>query len=121
MDNDVAFEFLSGGTEISGDITTGFNERDWYRLTLTWSDPDGSGNRDLTLNGINLTTDTDLGVVNTATVTAAEFGADPNTWDGIGIRMTRGTIDNIQLIPEPSAGLLAVLAVPMLCLRRRRR
>ncbi|MDG1071307.1 MAG: hypothetical protein P8P32_06835 [Akkermansiaceae bacterium] len=120
MDNtEPDFEFMSSTGEIDGNNSTLFAEKTWYRLTMTWTNPDGTGNRDLTLRGYDLTNDSDLGIVNTVTMTAAEFGVDPSDWDGIGIRMTRGTMDNIVLIPEPGSALLGLFGGALLLLRRR--
>ena len=103
LDNDGQFELTSDSGEIAG--TVNFVADTWYRLTMTWSDPDGVGNRTVTLSALDLTNSNPLGVVATATLTAAEFGVAPSEWDGIAFRMTRGTIDNIQTTttgePEP--------------------
>lgn len=120
MDNDGDFEFLSGGGELDGATSTGFSVDTWYRLTLTWSDPDGAGDRDLTLSAVDLTNNNNLGVINTITMSAGDFGADPADWDGVAFRMTRGTIDNIVLIPEPSTMVLTLGGLVGLCLARRR-
>jgi hypothetical protein len=121
MDNDGDFEFMSGGSELDGNTSTGFSAETWYRLTFTWTAADVSGNRDVTLSGYDLTNDSDLGVINSMTMTAAQFGADPADWDGVAVRMTRGTFDNITVVPEPSAAvLLTCLAIATMISRRRR-
>ncbi len=51
------FEFFSAEGEVDGDLATAITQNNWYRLTLTWTDPDGSGNRDVTLHGYDLTND----------------------------------------------------------------
>lgn len=122
MDNTTPdFEFLSGGSELDGDTSTTFSADIWYRLTMTWSAPDGAGDRMVTLNGYDLTNNASLGVVNSMTMTAAQFGPDPSEWDGVAVRMTRGTFDNIQVIPEPSVGFLSLMAGGLVLLRRQRK
>lgn len=122
MDNTgTNFEFMNaGGSENPGDLTTTFSANTWYRLSLDWTPADGGGNRDLTLRALDLTNGVDLGVVNTVTMTGAQFGSDPADWDGVTIRMTRGTMDNITLIPEPGSVLLGLTGVVLGFLRRRR-
>lgn len=61
----------------------------WYRLTLSWSEPDGGGNRDVVLSGYDLTNSAVVGnngVILETTVSAAFFGPDPSTYVGFGVR-----------------------------------
>lgn len=84
----------------------------WYRLNLSWVDS-VAGGRDVILTAFDLTNNNDLGAVVSGTLTDVEFGFDPATFDGVGSRMTRGLVDNIQVtnvIPEPSTLLLTFLA-----------
>lgn len=101
LDNDGQFELYSGAGEISGGVN--FAGNTWYRLTMSWGAPDASGNREVTLSAFDLTSSTDLGVVNAATLSAVDFGVDPSEWGGVAFRMTRGTIDNIRVTSAPGA------------------
>ena len=98
MDNDGQFELSNEFGEIPG--TSNFSDDNWYRLTMTWNDPDESGNRLVTLSVFDLTNSFDFGVVESVNMTPEEFGVAPSEWEGIAIRMTRGTIDNIRIIAE---------------------
>ena len=99
LDNDGQFELSSETGELVG--TTDFVADTWYRLTMTWSDADVSGDRTVTLTAFDLTNSLDLGEVATATMSADDFGVSPAEWDGIAFRMTRGTIDNIRINSQP--------------------
>ena len=99
LDNDGQFELSSEAGELAG--TTDFEADTWYRLTMTWSDADVSGDRTVTLSAIDLTNSLDLGEVATTTMSADDFGVSPSEWDGIAFRMTRGTIDNIRINSQP--------------------
>lgn len=102
ISNAARFNFVSGNsTRLNGTMNTAFVANKWYRVTMTWG-AEVAGVRTVNLHAFNLTDNTDLGLVNSTTATSAQFGGDPTTWDGVAIRMTRGTIDNITVIPEPS-------------------
>lgn len=61
----------------------------WYRLTLTWSEPDGAGNRDVVFSGYDLTNGAPVGnngVLIETTVSEAFFGPDPSNYVGFGVR-----------------------------------
>lgn len=93
----------------------------WYRLKLSWVD-NVAGGRDVTLTAFDLTNNNDLGTVVSGTLTDLEFGFDPATFNGVGSRLTRGLVDNIQVtdvIPEPSTFLLITFASAACCLARR--
>ena len=110
LDNDGQFELSNTTGELAG--TTNFVANTWYRLTMTWSGVDGSGNRLVSVTGFDLTNSNDLGVVTSATMSASEFGVAPSDWDGIAFRMTRGSIDNIQTTSESGAAYTYVDASP---------
>ena len=110
LDNDGQFELSNTTGEIAG--TTDFVANTWYRLTMTWSDVDGAGNRLVSITGFDLTNRNDLGVVASASMSASDFGVNPADWDGIAFRMTRGSIDNIQTTSESGATYTYVDATP---------
>jgi hypothetical protein len=101
LDNDGQFELSSEAGELAG--TSDFEADTWYRLTMTWSEAEISGDRTVTLTAFDLTNSLDLGEVATATMSADDFGVSPSEWDGIAFRMTRGTIDNIRIASRPGA------------------
>lgn len=98
LDNDGSIGLKTAdGTEIT--TGTSYEVDKWYRLTLTWSEPDGAGDRQVHLFANNLTDEIELNggaPLFTATITASQFGSDPSGWIGTGIRATRGLIDNIH-------------------------
>ena len=110
LDNDGQFELNSEAGELAG--TVNFQANIWYRLTMTWSEPDGSGNRLVSVSGFDLTNSNDLGVVASASMSASDFGVAPSEWEGIAFRMTRGTIDNIQTTSETGAAYTYIDATP---------
>lgn len=111
LDNDGQFELSSEAGELTGN--SNFSANTWYRLTMTWGEPDGTGSRLVTLNAIDLTNSNDLGVVSSITMTAGDFGVAPSEWDGVAFRMTRGTIDNIQITSEIGSDFTYIDATPV--------
>lgn len=97
------FRIQIGGTT---HLSTGFNYQidRWYRLTLTWSEPDAAGNRTIILLARDLSTGTDLNggqpILILENITPAEFDGNPARWSGLGCRVTRGLVDNIRIIPS---------------------
>jgi hypothetical protein len=79
----------------------------------------------VTLGVFNLTTNSAVTLgTSVFNLTSAQFGVDPTTYEGVVARVTSDSgrpsaIDNITLIPEPSAALLGGLG--LLALLRRRR
>jgi hypothetical protein len=79
----------------------------------------------ITLGVFNLTTNTAVPLgTSVFTLTGAQFGVDPTTYEGVVARVScdsinASAIDNITLIPEPAAALLGGLG--MLALLRRSR
>lgn len=75
---------------------TGFSyEADhWYRLTASWTTPDGSDTRQVSLHVRDLTTAQDLNG-GAAVVSAPITSADPALWLGLGLCANRGLVDNI--------------------------
>lgn len=140
-DNDSLFdnsevEFMAGTVAISGTTsfglrTAGFGDRlstgtsgtngSWYRMTVT---PDFA-NLQVSIAVFNLTSNSTVTLATSVfTLTSAEFGVDPTLYEGVAVRLTSDsalpvTLDNIQLIPEPSVALLGSLG--LLALLRRRR
>jgi MYXO-CTERM domain-containing protein len=113
----------TGGDSNSGKLSTGTSgtNGDWYRMTVN---PDFATTT-VTLGVFNLTTNTAVTLgTSVFNLTSAQFGVDPTTYEGVVARVTSDSprpsaIDNITLIPEPSAALLGGLG--MLALLRRRR
>ena len=93
----------------------------WYRMTVT---PDFA-NLQVTLAVFDLTTNSAVTLATSVfTLPSAQFGVNPTDYEGITARVTGNSgasaaIDNIQVIPEPTAALLGGLG--MLSLLRRRR
>lgn len=82
----------------------------WYRITASWVD-NGVDMNDVTISVFDLTNNADLGTVITATLTDAEFGFDPATYEGVAFRSTRGLVDNILSVPEPCSIVLLSLGL----------
>lgn len=97
------FRIQIGGTT---HLSTGFTYQidRWYRLILTWSEPDAGGNRTVNLVVRDLSTGTDLNaglpVLTLQNITPAEFDGNPARWSGLGGRTTRGLVDNIRVSPS---------------------
>ncbi|TWU27593.1 sialate O-acetylesterase [Bythopirellula polymerisocia] len=104
LDNDGEFKLrIATGSEIA----TGFNYDvdNWYRLSLTWTNPNEFGNRQVALFARDLTNHIDLNggdAILSTELSATEFGSDPSTWIGTGVRATRGLIDNIHFAANAS-------------------
>lgn len=98
LDNDGTINIKTAeGNEISTGVA--YSVDNWYQLTLSWSEANNDGDRQVSLFAENLTSDTALNggtPIFTAELTAAQFGADPSQWIGTGIRATRGLVDNIH-------------------------
>jgi len=74
----------------------------WYRLTLTWSEPDANGDRAIKLFARDLAGGIDLNggdSILSLVIGSAEFAGNPLSWAGIGGSATRGLIDNILVSP----------------------
>lgn len=97
LDNDGTINLkTANGTEISTGVA--YDLDNWYRLTLTWTEPDLDGNRQIDLFASDLTKAIELNdgaSIYSTELSTLEFGSDPNLWIGSGIRATRGLVDNI--------------------------
>lgn len=85
-------------------LATGFiyQTDHWYRLNLSWSEPDAGGNRTVSLFARDRSTGTDLNggsAVLSLSVPANDFDGNPIRWLGLGCRATRGLVDNIRVMP----------------------
>lgn len=98
LDNDGTIGIKTAdGVELSTGVGYGVDK--WYRLTLTWSEPDGEGDRLVRLFAYDLTEEDEVNQgepIFSSSLAAEQFGADPSTWIGTGVRATRGLIDNIH-------------------------
>lgn len=106
LDNDgtIVLRTADDNTEISTGVA--YDLDNWYQLTMTWTNPDSSGKRQVSLFADDLTNETPLNggdPIFSATMSAEEFGGDPSTWIGTGIRATRGLVDNIHFSTDASA------------------
>ena len=95
------FRIQIGGTTY---LATGFSyltDR-WYRLTLSWSEPNAAGQRTVSLFARDLSTGTNLNAgapVLSINVPSADFDGNPARWSGLGCRATRGLVDNVRIVP----------------------
>ncbi len=77
----------------------------WYRLTSTWSDPDGTGDRQVALRVRDLSAAQDLnGGQAVAVMTFGPQAVDPARWHGLGMRVHRGLIDHVGVEAPGFAG-----------------
>ena len=119
------FKFGVRGANFGTRYSTGTSGTvgNWYRMTVT----PNSVAKTVTLDVFDLTANTavTLGTsVFTLTTLTTDFGVATTAYEGISARVTSydtapAAIDNIQVIPEPTAALLGGLG--MLSLLRRRR
>ncbi|WP_218932136.1 sialate O-acetylesterase [Adhaeretor mobilis] len=104
LDSDGVFKLRDAtGAEIDSGVNYAVDT--WYRLSLTWSNPDELGNREVSLFANDLTNQTTMNAgdpILTLELSAAQFGSDPSTWIGTGLRATRGLIDNIRFAANAS-------------------
>jgi hypothetical protein len=112
--------YANFGTYIQ--TTTAGVDGNWYRMTVT---TEYDATPTVTLGVFNLTTNSAVTLSQSSfTMTGAQFGVDPTTYEGVMARVTsssttQAAIDNITLIPEPSIALLGSLGVFGLLRRRR--
>lgn len=112
--------YANFGTQVQ--TTTAGVNGNWYRMTVT---PEYDATPTVTLGVFNLTTNSAVTLSqSTFSISSADFGVDPTTYDGVMARVTsdsttQAAIDNITLVPEPSIALLGSLGVLGLLRRRR--
>ncbi|MEP4078355.1 sialate O-acetylesterase [Haloferula sp.] len=96
------FLLRSGGTDYP---STGFPYQSghWYRLNASWTAPDISGVRQVSLTVRNLTTGTDLNG-GSPVVVASITTSTPGHWLGIGLCVNRGLVDSIGVEGPGYAG-----------------
>jgi hypothetical protein len=119
LDDNGTFHIRPADSTTDINSTATYSIDTWYRLTASWTNP-VAGNRDMSIAVFDLTNNMDLGVVLQTTLSESEFGADPATYEGVAVRITRGAIDNIGLVPEPSTVMLFGLGGLWMCRWRRR-
>jgi hypothetical protein len=100
LDSSGAFQIRIGDQTY---LSSGFSYQvgHWYRLSLTWSDPDPSGDRTVQLFARDLSSGLDLNGGNailSVTASSAEFAAQPMSWSGIGALAADAWIDNVQTV-----------------------
>jgi hypothetical protein len=123
LDSEAKFgiQFANSTSEIAstdtGQSGATFSSDSWYRIKASWVD-NVAGGKDVTITAFDLTNNSDLGTVIFATLSDAEFGPDPATYEGVGFRSTRGLLDNIVVVPEPSSIVLCLLGFSVLTYRR---
>ncbi len=74
----------------------------WYRLTLSWTNPNQHGQRTVELYVRDLSAGIDLNEGNpviSILIDEDDFDGNPMHWSGMGFRATRGLVDNISIMP----------------------